>query len=355
MRAEEEATVFKLRAAPEPDDPAKVRWPWQLSASSWRYILRRSWSEFWYRQVLDHAGNLAYMSMQSLFPALLAIITVLTMIGQGPAAVAWMIELLEATAPAPIVDLMREPLSNLVHLRDLGVVLGIAVAGSLWGASGYISAFGRSSNALYQVVEGRPFWKVIPYYLLLTVSLVTFGVLLMLSVLLSAGLWDTVLAIVEIDDALLQDLRQARWPVLVVVALVLILVLYRATPNVRQPKLRWSMPGALLAMGLLILAVWGLSAWVQVFGRIPAAYGVVGSVIILLLSMWVMNIVLLIGVLLNAEIERARLLQAGFAAEIELLVRPRSAQMIHARASEEGMLARWGAAIRAEHAFDDDW
>lgn len=354
MHAEEQATLHKWRAAPAPDDPAKPRWPWQLSGSSWRYVLRRSWSEFWYHHILDHAGNLAYMSMQSLFPALLAIITVLTMIGQGPAAVQWMMELLETVAPDPIVDLMREPLNNLVHLRDLEVVLGIAVAGALWGASGYIGAFGRSSNHIYQVVEGRPFWRVIPYYLLLTVALVIFGVLIMLSVLLSAGVWDMLLALIEIDDTWLQELRQARWPVLVVTAFLLILVLYRATPNVQQSRLRWSLPGALLAMVLLVLSIWALSAWVQAFGKLPAMYGVVGSVIILLLSMWVINIVLLIGVLLNAEIERARLLQAGFAAEVELLVRPRSTRMIEARIDEEGMLARWGAAVRAEHAFDDD-
>lgn len=354
MYTEEEATIFKLRAAPAPDDQAKPRWPWQLSASSWRYVLRRSWSEFWHHHLLDHAGNLAYMSMQSLFPALLAVITVLTMIGQGPAAVQWMMELLETVAPEPIVDLMREPLNNLVHLRDLEVVLSIAVAGALWGASGYIGAFGRSSNHIYQVVEGRPVWQVIPYYLLLTVTLVIFGVLIMLSVLLSAGVWDMLLALVDVDDAWLRELRQARWPVLVVTAFGLILVLYRATPNVQQPRMRWTLPGALLAMVLLVLAIWGLSAWVRAFGMLPAMYGVVGSVIILLLGLWVMNIVLLIGVLLNAEIERARLLQAGFAAELELLVRPRSTRMIEARASEEGMLARWGAALRAEHAYDDD-
>ena len=120
MHAEEEATIVKLRSAPAPDDPAKPRWPWQLTASSWRYVLRRSWSEFWYHHILDHAGNLAYMSMQSLFPALLAIITVLTMIGQGPAAVQWMMELLETVAPAPIVDLMRELRASRarLHVRE---------------------------------------------------------------------------------------------------------------------------------------------------------------------------------------------------------------------------------------------
>lgn len=132
---------------------------------------------------------------------------------------------------------------------------------------------------------------------------------------------------------------------LVVASLAVILTLYRATPNVRQPRLRWSLPGALVAMGVTVLAIAGYSAWVGVFGRLPASYGVIGSFIILLLGLWIMNIALLIGVTLNAEIERARLLQAGFPAERELLVLPRNTRMIRARIDEEARLAERGRTL----------
>ncbi len=346
MDAEEEATVHKALTAPEPNDPAKPAWPWQLTGRSWRYVLRRSWSEFWYRNILDNAGNLAYMSVQSLFPGLLAILAGLTLVGQGTAAVEWIIDFLRHVAPPTVVDLVENPLRLLAETAGADWVLGIALLAALWAASGYVAAFGRSVNRIHGVVEGRPIWQIIPYNLLVTLLMLVFGALLLLTVVLSAGIWDMVLAYLGLDLAPLRGVRQNRWGVLAVASLVVVLALYRATPNVRQPKLRWSVPGALVAMGATVLAIFGFSTWVGYFGRLPASYGVVGSFIILLLGLWIMNIALLIGVTLNAEIERARLLQAGFPAERELLVLPRNTRMIEARAAEEDWLAERGSRLR---------
>ncbi len=350
MDAEEEATVHKALTAPAPDDPAKPAWPWQLTGHSWRYVLRRTWSEFWYRNVLDNAGNLAYMSVQSLFPGLLAIFAALTLFGQGTAAVEWIIDFLRAVGPATIVDLVADPLRLLAEAAGADWVLGVALLGALWAASGYVAAFGRSVNRIHGVVEGRPIWQIIPWNLLVTVLMLVFGALLLLTVLLSAGIWDLVLDYLGLDLQPLQGVRQNRWGVLAVASLIAVLALYRATPNVRQARLRWSIPGALVAMGVTVLAILGFSTWVAVFGRLPASYGVVGSFIILLLGLWIMNIALLIGVTLNAEIERARLLQAGFPAERELLVRPRNTRMIDARAAEEDWLAERGSLLRQPRA-----
>ena len=346
MDAEEESTVHKALTAPEPNDPAKPAWPWQIPARSWRYVLRRTWSEFWYRHILDNAGNLAYMSVQSLFPGLLAILAGLTLLGQGTAAVEWMIEFLASIAPDAVVDLVADPLRQLARAAGADWVLGIALIGALWAASGYVAAFGRSANRIHGVVEGRPIWQIIPYNLLVTLLMLVFGAFVLLVVLLSAGIWEVVLDYLGLDDGPLRALRGNRWVVLAIASLVAVLALYRATPNVRQAKLRWSIPGALFAMGATVLAIVGFSAWVAEFGRLPASYGIVGSFIILLLGLWIMNIALLIGVTLNAEIERARLLQAGFAAERELLVQPRNTRMIRARASEEDMLAERGTRLR---------
>ncbi|HHU37666.1 MAG TPA: YihY/virulence factor BrkB family protein [Propionibacterium sp.] len=346
MDAEEEATVHKALVAPDPNDPAKPAWPWQLTGRSWRYLLRRTWSEFWYRHILDNAGNLAYMSVQSLFPGLLAILAGLTLFGQGTAAVEWMIDFLRHAAPATIVDLVADPLRQLAQTAGADWVLGVALLAALWAASGYVAAFGRSVNRIHGVVEGRPIWQIIPYNLLVTLLMLLFGAFLLLTVLLSAGIWDIVLDYLGLGLEPLLGLRQNRWVVLVVASLAVVLTLYRATPNVRQPKLRWSVPGALVAMGVTVLAIFGFSTWVALFGRLPASYGVVGSFIILLLGLWIMNIALLIGVVLNAEIERARLLQAGFASERELLVVPRNTRMIDARSAEEEMLAERGSLLR---------
>lgn len=346
MDAQEEATVHKWMTAPTPDDAAKPRSPWNLSRRSWWYVLRRSWSEFWYRHVLDNAGNLAYMSAQSLFPALLAILATLSVFGQGTAAVDWMISFLRHAAPDTVVDLVEAPLRNLATVAGAGWVLGLALLVALWAASGYVAAFGRSVNRIYGVVEGRPIWQIIPWNLLVTVLMLLFGASVLLTVLLSARVWDVVLAYLGLDLGPLDVLRAYRWVALSLAALAVILALYRATPNVRQPRLRWSMLGALVAMVLTVLAILGLSAWVAAFGTINATYGIIGSFIILLLGMWVMNIALLLGVVLNAQVERVRLLEGGFEAEHELLVLPRNTMMIEARIDEEERLARRATRLR---------
>jgi len=196
------------------------------------------------------------------------------------------------------------------------------------------------------VVEGRPLWQIIPYNLLVTVLMLLFGVFVVLTVLLSASVWEGVLAYVGITVEHLQGVRQARWVILAVAAFVSIMALYRATPNVRQPRLRWTAVGAALAMGLSVLAIVGFTAWVGAFATFNATYGVIGSFIILLLGLWLMNVALLLGVELNAEIERARLLQAGFPAEDELLIPPRATRMIRARVEQEESLRRRAVALR---------
>ena len=345
-----EATVHKWLTAPEPDDPAKARWPWQLSPAAWRYVGRRCWSEFWARHILDNAGNLAYMSVQSLFPAVLAILAALTLVGQGPAAIDWILQFLEYAAPDTVVDLVREPLRNLSNIAGVGWVLSIAALAALWGASGYVAAFGRSSNRIHGVVEGRPPWQVIPYNVLVTLLMLLFGALVLLTVVVSASVWDLVLSYIGLSLEPLTVVRQYRWGLLAMACFVVVLTLYRATPNVRQPRLRWSMLGALVAMVMTVLAILGFSAWVAAFPTMPATYGIVGSFIILLLGLWLMNVALLVGVLINAEVERVRLLEAGFPSEVDLLVRPRNTRMIQARVDEEEMLARKGAALRAQAA-----
>lgn len=348
MDAEEKATVDRWLTAPAPDHPAKPRWPWELSGRSWRYVVRRTWSEFWYDHILDNAGNLTYMAMQSLFPALLAIISTLSVFGRGDEAVEWMITFLERTAPGVVVELLSEPLRQLSSVTGAGWVLAFSALAAMWGASGYVAAFGRTVNRIYGVVEGRPIWKIMPYNFLVTMIMVLFGSFVVLTVLLSAAIWETVLDYLGLGIEPLYGLRQNRWILLGGALLVAILALFRATPNVRQARLRWSIPGALLALVLTFLAILGFSAWVAAFPTLNTTYGIVGSFIILMLGLWLTNVAMLLGVEVNAEIERVRLLSAGFPAEEELLVPPRDTHMIRARLAEEERLYRAAAALRPE-------
>ena len=280
MDPEEEATVHKWLVAPAPDHPAKPRWPWQLDARAWRYVAKRSWAEFWFDGVLDNAGNLTYMAMQSIFPALLAILAALSVLGQGEAAVDSMVSFLRYAAPAEVVDLVEPPLRQLASVAGAGWVLGAALVFALWAASGYVAAFGRTVNHIYGVVEGRPLWQIVPHNLLVTVLMLLFGVFVLLSVVLSASVWELVLSYAGITVEHLHGLRQSRWVILGVSAFVALMALYRATPNVRQPRLRWTAVGVLLAMALGVLAIAGFSAWVGAFATFNATYGIIGSFIV---------------------------------------------------------------------------
>lgn len=346
MDAEEKATVDRWRTAPAPDHPAKPRWPWQLSGRAWRYVVRRTWAEFWYDHILDNAGSLTYMAMQSLFPALLAMISMLSVFGRGDEAVEWMITFLGRSAPEVVVELLSEPLRQLSSVAGAGWVLAFSLLAAMWGASGYVGAFGRTVNRIYGVVEGRPIWKIIPYNFLVTMIMVGFGSFVVLTVLLSAAIWDTVLAYLGLGVEPLYGLRQNRWVLLGGASLVAILALFRTTPNVRQARLRWTLPGALLALVLTFVAILGFSAWVAAFPTLNTTYGVIGSFIILMLGLWLTNVAMLLGVEVNAEIERARLLAADFPAEEELLVPPRDTRMIRARVAEEERLYRAATALR---------
>lgn len=348
MEPEEEATVHKWLTAPDPDDPAKPAWPWQLGGRAWRYVGKRAWAEFWFHGVLDSAGNLTYMAMQALFPALLAVLATLSVFGQGQSAVEFMVSFLQHSAPDAIADLVTDPLRQLATVGGAGWVLALALAAALWSAQGYVAAFGRTVNHVYGVVEGRPLWQIIPYNLLVTLVLLLFGSFVVLGVVISASVWEGVVSYLHLPVDALRGLRQNRWVVLLVAAYVAIVALYRATPNVRQPRLRWTLVGATLAMGLSLLAVAGFTAWVERFATLNATYGIIGSFIILLLGMWLMNVALLLGVGLNAEVERARLLAGGFPAERDLLVPPRNTRMIRARVEVEERLFREASRLRPD-------
>ena len=239
--------------------------------------------------------------------------------------------------PTASLDLIRPVLERLSQSSGatLGLVLGI-VAG-MWFVASYVGAFGRAMNRIYGISEGRPLWKLQPLLLLVTVLL---GLLCFVAVLLlvvSGPLARAVGSVLGLGSTAVLIWNICKWPVLAGIVLVVVALLYHITPNVRQPRFRWLSPGAVLAIitWLCGSALFGL--YVANFSSYDAVYGSLAGVIVFLVWLWVSNAALLLGAELDAEIERARELQAGIGAERDVQLPPRDTR---ASAKERAQLER---------------
>lgn len=349
MDRDQAETLAKTHDAPDTDDPRKPAHLWQLTPGSWWYALRRAVHNFLVNIDTDVAGTLTYYAVVSMFPGLLALLTLVSLVGQGEATAAWIIEFLARHVDAGVVDLLREPVLRLTHAPSAGWVLLASLALALWGASGYVGAFGRALNRVYDVAEGRPFWVTIPYNLALTALTLLVGTIGMLTILLSATVVRQLGDYVGLAEETLAFWRLVRWPILVFAALAYVAALYFATPNVRL-RFRLVTPGTIVALAGALAATYGFNTFVTNWGTWNETYGIVGSVIVLLLGLWLTNCVLLFGGELDAELERVRELQGGFAAEESIQLRPRTDRIIREVIALEDRFVAEGRALRERHA-----
>ncbi|MFF0942849.1 YihY/virulence factor BrkB family protein [Kocuria sp. CPCC 205300] len=343
----------KERTAPDPEDSRKPDSPTELSKPAWGYILKRSLSEFSKDDCTDLAASLTYFAVLSLFPALLAIVSLLGVFGQGQATTQAITDFLEQYAPADLVTLLEEPINNLTTSTGAGLALFTGLLGALWTASGYTGAFGRAMNRIYEVEEGRPVWKLRPMNILVTLVLVLVVVLIMLMVLLSGGIAQWVGDLIGLGTTAVTVWNIAKWPVVVALAIVLIAILYYFTPNVEQPKFRWISMGSIVALIVAALAAAAFTWYVINFASYNATYGIIGSVIILLLGLWIINNVLLLGAEIDAEVERGRELQGGIKAEETIQLPPRDTRQIDKQEKKEEKLVDQGRKLRLEHEHID--
>nr|WP_269452246.1 YihY/virulence factor BrkB family protein [Tessaracoccus coleopterorum] len=224
------------------------------------------------------------------------------------------------------------------------------LAGALWAASGYVGAFSHAMNRIYEVEEGRPFWKHKPQMLLLTALLVVILALILAALVLTGPVARGVGDLIGLGDSTVLLWNIVKWPVVVALAILAVAVLYYFTPNVKQPRFRWISLGAMVALVVSALAVLGFSFYVSNFASYNATYGAIGSVIVLLLGLWIINNVLLFGAEIDAEIERVRELQGGLAAEETILLPPRDTGAADKLAARQIALVEAGRRLRGEAA-----
>jgi membrane protein len=301
------------------DAPAS---PAKLSKGSWLGVLKRTFKEFKDDNLTDWAAALTYYGVLSIFPLLLVLVSILGLVGQS--ATQPLIDNVGKVAPGPAKEIITSAIQNLQQSKGAaGILFIVGLAGALWSASGYIAAFMRASNAIWDVEEGRPAWKTIPLRLVITLITVVLLAVMAVAVVLTGPLAEQVGNVVGLGSTAVTVWDIAKWPVLILIVSFMFAFLYWAAPNVRHPKFQWVSPGGLVAVLLWILASAAFAFYVANFGSYNKTYGALGGVIIFLVWLWISNIAILLGAEFNAELERGRQIEAGRPAEKEPFLAPR--------------------------------
>ena len=304
-----------VQAPPEPDSDAKPDSLTELKKRSWWYVARKTVREFSDDQCTDLAAALTYYSVLALFPAAIAILSLVGLVGQGPKTVTTMTDILRDLGATSAADTLEPTLMQLSNTPNSGLALIIGLAAALWSASGYVGAFGRGMNRIYEIDEGRPIWKLRPTMLLVTLVTVILTALVALGLILTGPAARAVGDAVGLGSTAVTVWNIAKWPVLLAVVVLIVALLYYATPNVKQPKFKWISVGAVLAILVWALASALFGIYVANFSSYNRTYGSLAGVIVFLLWLWITNLALLFGAELDAELERGRELQAGLPAE----------------------------------------
>jgi membrane protein len=317
-------TTDASRPGPARDPDAGADEPTDLPASSWWATLKRTVSEFQDDNLTDWAAALTYYAVLAIFPALIAMVSILGLVGDS--ATQPLLDNLSAVAPGPAKDIFTSAIENITaNQGSAGLALVFGVAGALWSASGYIGAFSRASNAIYEVEEGRPFWKLKPFQILITALMIVLLAVCAIAVVVTGPLAQTVGDLVGAGDAAVTVWEIAKWPVIILVVITLFAILYWAAPNVKQPGFHWITPGGVLAVVLWIAVSALFAFYVSQFSSYNKTYGTLAGPVIFLVWLWLTNIAMLLGAELNAELERSRELEAGVPPEETIALEPRQA------------------------------
>ncbi|MDQ1056801.1 membrane protein [Arthrobacter globiformis] len=344
-----ESSTAKAGSAPTPDDARKPASPTDVDKPSWKYIARKTLREFTADQCPDLAAGLTYYAIFSLFPALLALVSLLGIFGQAEKTTAALLEIVQGVAPGQAVEMIRGPIQELTTSPAAGFTLVIGLLTALWSASGYVNAFGRAMNRIYEIDEGRGFVKLRGTMLAVTVISLIIVALLAAMLVISGPVAEAVGDVMGLGGVFLTVWNIAKWPVIVALVIVVIAILYYATPNIRQPKFRWMSLGSLIALLIFVLASVGFGFYVGNFSNYNKTYGAIGGVIVMLLWLWILNMSLLFGAEFDAEMERGRQLQAGIEAEETLQLPPRDTKKSDKLQEKEEEDIRLGRELREKY------
>ena len=347
-------TREKSEGAPAPDDSRKPDSLSEIAKPSWKYVLRKTLREFSVDQCPDLAAALTYYAVLSIFPALIALVSLLGVFGQGANSTNSILSLIDQVAPGGTADTLRGPLEQFSSSPAAGVALVVGILLALWSAAGYVGAFSRAMNRIYEIDEGRPFWKLRPMQLGVTVICILLIVVVLVALIVSGPVTDALGSALGLGQTVQIVWSVIKWPILALAAVLIIAILYYATPNAQQPKFRWISLGALLALITLVISSFLFGLYVANFSSYDRTYGSLAGIVVFLLWLWIANLALLLGAEFDAELERGRQLQAGIAAEEEIQLPPRDTRKSDKAADKAREDITLGRRLRLKSKTSDD-
>ena len=287
--------------------------------------LKRTATEFSEDNLTDWAASLTYYGLLAIFPALIAMVSIVGLVGDPKSTTDTITEIVTKVGPESAAETFAGPIEQVTESRSTaGIALVVGILVALWSASSYVGTFMRASNVIYETPEGRPFWKLRPLQMLVTLVLVLLLAVIALGVVLTGPLVEAVADPIGVSSSAVTVWDIAKWPVLAALFVVMISVLYYASPNVKQRGFKWVTPGGVVAMVAWIVASAGFAFYVANFGSYNKTYGALSSVVVVLIWFWITNLAILFGHELNAERERGAELDEGVPrAEREIQLEPR--------------------------------
>ncbi|MFD3513454.1 YihY/virulence factor BrkB family protein [Streptomyces sp. NPDC058657] len=308
-------------APDDPDGPA-ADGPTDLPTHSWWAVLRRTGKEFLDDELADRAASLTYYGVLSVFPAMLVLVSLLGVIGES--ATKTVLDNVQSLAPGAVKDILTQAVEQLQGSSGTsGVIAIVGLIAALWSASGYVGAFIRTSNAIYDMPEGRPMWKVTPLRIGLTVLLMVLLSASALIVVFTGSLAEWAGETIGLGSEAVTVWSIAKWPVLLLLVVLMIALLFWSAPNVRGRGFRWVSPGSVLAVVLWLAASGGFALYVANFGSYNKTYGALAGAIIFLVWLWLSNLAILLGLEFDAELARQRAISGGLPDDAEPYVEPR--------------------------------
>lgn len=320
-----------------------------LDRAAWQLVVRRSWHGFLRHRGIDSAAALTFFSALALLPAALTVVSAVALADTRAGAVRDLLATVDSVARGSTVAALTDPLQQLTRLPHPGWGLAIGLVLTLWTASGYATAFGRAVNTVYEVQEGRQFWKFRGHMLLVTlVTTVAFASIVVI-LLATPDVATAISASLGIGEPWLTLWNVGKWLLLLALAVLIVAILYFFTPNILRPRMRWVSWGAAFAIVLWAIATSGFALYVATVGQYDKIYGWLGGGIVLLLWLYLSNLVLVIGAEADAEIVRVRQLQAGIESEdvIRLPLRDSTRNLLLARQRAQDVAD--GRALREQH------
>jgi membrane protein len=274
--------------------------------------VKRTVTEFSEDNMTDWAAALTYYGLLSLFPALIALVSIIGLVGDPATTTKTITEMVTKLGPSSAADTFAGPIKSITsHRGAAGILFVVGLATALWSASGYVGAFMRAANVIYETPEGRPFWKLRPLQILVTVVMLVLLAMVALALVLTGPIVTAVAGPLGIDSTAVSIWNIAKWPVLLIVVITMFAVLFYSAPNVKLAGFKWVTPGAVLAIVVWFVASAAFAFYVANFGSYDKTYGTLGGMVCLLVWLWLTNIALLLGMELNSERERSRELDAG--------------------------------------------